>query len=1119
MSLIDSGKAVLRSLFRRSSAEERTLRPTEADPSLELTGQEGQEPTGGRVFEGPAEGLRVGAYQVGRLLGRGGMGRVYEAFDPSLQRWVALKLSAAPLSSQEARAQAKLKHPNICKICEAGEADCHSSIAMQLIQGETLEACGGGLGLEQKALLLKQVAEALHAAHRVGLIHRDLKPANIMVERDPHRGLVPYVMDFGLARDVNSQGPTLAGQLLGTPSYMAPEQAMGKGLDRRCDVYSLGVVLYWLICGRVPFKGESLVELLAKIFHEEPPSIASLSPGLPGDLGTIVMKCLEKAPAARYESARALAEDLGRYLEGEPVRARPVGPFGRLLRRARKHRAMAAVVGVSLVGMGTLAVWGLRTRLRARTQALSAQRFGQMAERLEGFWRQALLLPAHDLRAEEALVRQQMGLIGSEMRGLGREAQGPGHFALGRACLALGRFEEARKELEAAWGAGYRPPELSLALGEALGSLYEAGMAQARGIPSKEVRRAREEALRRELGDPALQRLREGRSSPLATPLLVEAREALLGGRAEGARRLALRALEQGPWLFEARVIEVDALLRQADQAHEANHLEEGWRRLDEAEAALDAAQSVARSHPVLALDRLRLDQARWFLSYRVGRAWEPWLARLVLDGERALALDADRPGPWLVQAQVQRGAAVFLDAASPQRREASRRAVDCAGAAVEAARRRGEGDFFQAQAYLWLGLCEATAASAAQAVGFPEARSGFDRALEALEKARSLDPTNDFLDTAQGDVFGDLGTFEEQRGGDPLPAWERSCAAYRRLLDRRPSLIRTWNNLGITCKEQARYAMEEGRDPGPYFQEAERAFRRTTELDPTYAFGWNNQAVLASYRARHLLSRGQDPTAASREGIACATRAVGFNPKDGHFFLGRMEHHLWLALDAAARGRDPGPEFEAADRDAAEGLRLRPQELYSYYCAAWLGLHRARWNRIRGGDPRPDLGRAEGALARGLALNPGSPDLLLLRAQCGLFRGGAGRLGAALGDAKAVYAKNPRNAEAALVQAAILLRSAEEGAGPEALEPASALLDGVLARLSGQAEALGLRGAVRGARWDRGGRVDSRLLDQAREDLEASLRANALQVSELPAYDPRLVPAALRGLPKAPAR
>jgi formylglycine-generating enzyme required for sulfatase activity/predicted Ser/Thr protein kinase len=306
-------------------------------------------------------------YRVGEILGRGGMSVVYRAYDEVLGRAVALKFldEGDPVSThrflREARAQAKVEHPHICRIYEVGEIDGRPFIAMQLIAGGALGATGADMSLEQKVRVLREVAEAVHVAHEAGLVHRDLKPDNILVERDDSGGWHPYVMDFGVARETSVSDLTLTGQLVGTPLYMAPEQALGRKaeVDRRTDVYALGATFYELLAQAPPFSGETVADVLLQVVEREPTPLRRRNPRVPLDLETIAMRCLRKDPAERYPTAQALAEDLGRYLDGKPLRAQRIGPLRRVAALARRNRAITATVACAILATSGVAV-GLR---------------------------------------------------------------------------------------------------------------------------------------------------------------------------------------------------------------------------------------------------------------------------------------------------------------------------------------------------------------------------------------------------------------------------------------------------------------------------------------------------------------------------------------------------------------------------------------------------------------------------------------------------------------------------------------------------------------------------------------------------------------------------------------
>lgn len=328
-------------------------------------------------------------YEPEECVGEGGMARVHKAFDRQLQRRVALKLldriepDARRRFLREAQAQARVRHDNVLEVYETGELEGQPFIAMRWVDGPTLLAIRGETSLEQKVRLIAQVAEGLHAAHSEGLIHRDVKPSNILVERTDG-DLKPWIADFGIAA---WSGGRSGERLAGTPAFLAPELLRGSAAqaDRRVDVYGLGVTLYQLLTGELPFRSPDLVELFRQVCEESPRPPHEIVPSLPADLEAIVLKCLEKDPEARYSSARALAEDLRRFLNGDAVEAHAATFAYRLAKLVVRHRRLLAVAGVAavllVVALAMAAALGVEARVANRRAEL---RRGQ-AEDLIGF--------------------------------------------------------------------------------------------------------------------------------------------------------------------------------------------------------------------------------------------------------------------------------------------------------------------------------------------------------------------------------------------------------------------------------------------------------------------------------------------------------------------------------------------------------------------------------------------------------------------------------------------------------------------------------------------------------------------------------------------------------------
>jgi WD40 repeat protein/serine/threonine protein kinase len=399
--------------------------------------------------------VEVAGYDILGVLGRGGMGVVYQARQRALNRIVAIKMILSDAHAgpreigrfrREAETLAQLQHPHIVQIYEVGEQDGRPFYTMEYVDGGSLdrELAGTPQPARAAAQLLETLARTMHHVHQFGIIHRDLKPANILLVNggvvsgdwcEPpsathppshtarHSSLTthqPKITDFGLAKLLceDEAGPTRSGEMLGTPSYMAPELLQGKGarIGPATDVYGLGSILYEMLTGRPPFKGETAVDTLLQVRLEDPVSPSRLRPKLSRDLVTICLRCLQKEPRKRYASALALAEDLRRFLDGRAIQARPVGVLARMVKWARRRPAVAALgAGICLIlALGFAGVtWQWREAEESRRKEKAAR---QTAEDRLYFNRIALAHQAwrgYQVRQADRLLKECIPAPGS----------------------------------------------------------------------------------------------------------------------------------------------------------------------------------------------------------------------------------------------------------------------------------------------------------------------------------------------------------------------------------------------------------------------------------------------------------------------------------------------------------------------------------------------------------------------------------------------------------------------------------------------------------------------------------------------------------------------------------
>jgi len=959
-------------------------------------------------------------YRNLRFVAEGGMGRVFKAFDPSLKRVVALKFlrredpDLVARFVLEAQNQAKVEHPNICKVFEVGEWQGQSYIAMQFIKGETLESAAAGMSLLDKVKVLEAVAEAVHAAHRQGLIHRDLKPANIMVEVE-ERGPKPMILDFGLAKGMEATGLTVQGLVIGTTHYMAPEQARGdhEKVGRRTDVYGLGATLHKVLTGQAPFAGTEGVDVIRRTLEEDVPSLARLVPDLPEDLDTVVRKCLEKEPGRRYESALAVAEDLRRWREGEPILARKPTLRYRTEKWARRHRLVVMVGTVGVVAILAFAGLGLQARLNAKSQARWSQHFAQSAERMEALARYIHLSPPHDLGPELHQLRALLNTLEADLARAGRQGEGPGAYALGRVHLVLGGLDEAQRRLEQAEALGFITPEAQYALGRVLSLQYQKGLQRILQISDPSLRKIRMKALESQLAR-ATACLQRGQGNALEPLVYQEGLLALFARRYDEALDKARAALQAAPWFYEALALQADVHMARAREVADPVLRN---RDLADADTLLQAALHRAPSDPRLAEAMARHWNERIRLAWDTGKDLQP-LALAQGDALRRWeALMPGDPGPKALEAWTQADLAQLHQYRGQN-----------PGAWVQAAQRLAEESLQAEPANLDARVALAAAlrmegvwkltrgedptSSLGQAL--LHCRKGLASSREHPLLLETLVRTTLHLTEYLSSTGQDLGPIQELiQEFFPPQALEGDAGPFLAF------------NLSALHIELADADLRLDRDPRPRLQRALELLERSRGQagDPyTLQYRLGNAHLVWGEHLGHLRLDPSAEAQAAKEAYRAALRA---NPERYDAHWGLVEAHLIQARYLLGAGGNPMGDLEQGRKSLEAIARLDPTTWSRHRGWGESLLLEAEWRVRRKQDPGPVLAQAQLHAEKAVALNGRRPELWVLMARIHRFRlerlqGGAAARSRALQALDRALAIDPRHGGALRERAGI---------------------------------------------------------------------------------------------------
>ncbi len=1020
-------------------------------------------------------------YKFVAFLGEGGMGRVFKAFDPRLKRFVALKFirgddpTILKRFQQEAQSQARIEHENVCKVFEAGEVEGKFYIAMQYIDGVTLSSLRN-VTLDQKVKILLKIAEGLHAAHRFGLIHRDVKPGNIMVEKTED-GFRPYITDFGLVREAAAQGVTVTGVLVGTPHYMAPEQAWGEvqRLDSRVDVYSLGATMYEFLTGALPLDSENTMDVLKKLLEEEPKPLRKINANIPSDLETIVLKCLEKEPVRRYETTRALAQDLQRYLEGEPISARRASISYRIGKKARKHRALVSVSVIALAIIAALIVMAIYSAIQSRQREILAQRFGQQVEKIDNLMRLSHISPLHDVRAEKNAVRKHMQDIQNQMKQLGDVAKAPGLYALGRGYLSLNEFEKAQDHLQQAWKSGYQTPEAAHALGLTLGNIYQKALSDADQIQDKEQRELRIREIENQYRNPAVNYLQQSKHYEEASSEYVEGLIAFYQKKYDEALQLSQQAVQKVPWLYEARVLQGNIYARKGtdkrDRGDYTNAFVDYERAIQSFKSALQTGESDPSAYDALC----SLYQAIIFVEvFQTGRDIEKYGKGADEACGNAILADPEYVQPYLGLSSIYGLWSRFKAERNQDPTKEFQKSIELAQKASQikpddhsfnvlaaAYRFRAEyemnhgidpGPAFKqiisngtkalqlnpkdtqsygniAVAYMYRGDYEMNRGQ--------DPRESLNLAIQNYEKSLKLQPRSYGDYNSLANAYAIRSDYEASKGIDPAKSWEGAIANYKKALQINPKYTHVFNNLGTVYEAKGKYDFSTGKDPTPSFEEAQKFYQETMKINPSYQHPYINMSISLRYLAEYEMTQGHDPSEILKRAAESNQKGLDIST-DVIDVIVRGDIHIIEAAYAFFKKRSPESALLKAKTFLDRAKKMDPSDYQPHLLQAKADLIQAKWEQMNGRSAHVSLTSAKQNLTKAIELNLLDASNYVLLAESQLLQ--HKNIDEGLQNIDKALKLNPQFAEAYAIQGLLLMQKGDHPAGKAAIEKALTL-------------------------------------------------------------------------------
>ncbi len=857
---------------------------------------------------------KIGRYEIISKLGEGGISIVYKAFDSVLKRNVALKVLKVmdPVLIRrffrEARAQAGIEHENICKVYDFGEIDGIPFITMQFIEGLPLQEAVKNMSLEGKLIIIKKVADALQEAHRNGLIHRDIKPSNIMVEIRKDGDEKPYIIDFGLVKKIEESDSTFPGMIVGTIGYMSPEQIEGKmdEIDGRTDIYGIGALMYKIITGEPPFKGETF-ETLKEAMEGDPVPLIKLNKSIPKDVEAIVMKCLEKDPKRRYQSAKELSEDIGRFLNGEPTKAKTSIIFSKAFKKAKKNKTIFAVSSIAFIAIIFLITLVFYIQHRERIQRGFTIEFEQQIKYIEDTLWYTYSLPLHDIREEIEAVKGRLDQIEKRVKKSGRVACGPGYYALGTGYFALQDYERAKNYLELAWNEyKYRTPNVSYFLSLSLMMIYKMEDMKADRVADSEIRNKIKEGIKKEYLYRAIELADMGRGAEIETWEYVEALKTFYDGKYSETLKKINLLKERFPWFYDAKKLEGETYRKSGIESMQKGEKERVLYNFSCAEKVLIDLSKNSESDPDVykALSVLEIDLME-LLIYHSGESPEEAFRKAVFYAENALTV-------------------------KPRDKEALN---------------------LLSHAYWRWGLYLLYKGG--------DPRDPLQKSTEFAKEVINLDPEDFFPYQNIATSSLEIGAYLISRGKNPRQYLEDSILYSEKAIKLNPGDFQSYNNIGLSYWNIGKWEFEAGKDPLPYFEKGIEILERCIKINSSFSSLNHTLGNIYMEKAYYEKVNKINPLPSIEKAKEKFEKAISLKPNNFLSFNNLAECWAMEGEWKMERGLSPEPELKNAREHLRKSLQIKQNFVWVYWSGAKIELIEAKWRIAKGEDPLPFFSKA----------------------------------------------------------------------------------------------------------------------------------------------------------------